>query len=147
VHLLVDLAWQCWIFPPLLVAVWLPLWFVPGRGRLRMWYAGLSPFAAAGVVLGIVTIVGGGAGSSDDSCGGPTSCAGAGQAAHWAYGLASISDIGMGIIVSSVIAAAVSLPLLVITAAVELPRLAAAKEAASSPHPRPDPTDARAPRP
>jgi hypothetical protein len=127
VDILVDLSWQCWILPASLVVVWTLLWFLPGRSRLRMWYAGLAPLVAvAGIVLGIVTLASGGD-PADDSCGGPSSCAGTGDAAHWANGLASISDLGVTIIANSVLGGAVSVVLLIITAAVDLPRLAAAK--------------------
>jgi hypothetical protein len=126
VHLLADLPWQCWILPVLLGAVWLLLWFVPVRDRTRMWFAGLAPLvSAAGIVLGVIVMFSGDS-TSDDSCAGPQSCGSAGHAAHWANGLASISDVGPAIVANALIAAALSLPLLVITAAVVLPRMAAA---------------------
>jgi hypothetical protein len=45
--------------------------------------------------------------------------------------LNSISGVGLVIVANALLAAAISLPLLVITAAVELPRMAADREAAS----------------
>jgi hypothetical protein len=132
VHLLAELPWQCWILPGLLVAVWLLLWAAPVRRRTRMWYAGLAPVVSvAAIVIGVVTMFGGGGDTVGDHCAESRPCGGGGQAAHWAYALNSVSGVGLVIVANALLAAALALPLLVITAAVELPRMAADREAAS----------------
>jgi hypothetical protein len=129
VHLLAELPWQCWILPILLMAVWLLLWVVPVRRRTRMWYAGMAPVACtAGIVIGVVTMFSVGGNNVGEHCAESRPCDG-GQAAHWAYALNSISGVGLAIVANALLAAAVSVPLLVITAAVELPRMAADREA------------------
>jgi hypothetical protein len=124
VRLLADLPRQSWILPVLLVTVWLLLWFVPVRSRTRMWYAGMAPVVSAvGIVLGLIIMFSGGRDAPDDPCAGPQSCG----AAHWGYALASIPFVGLAILANALAAAVISLPLLVITAAVELPRMAAGR--------------------
>jgi hypothetical protein len=130
VHLLAELPWQCWILPALLGAVWVLLWAVPVRRRTRMWFAGLAPVACvAGIVIGVVTMFSGTGNAVGDHCAESRPCDG-GQAAHWAYALNSVSGAGLVIVANALLAAALSLPLLVITAAVELPRMAADRDAA-----------------
>ncbi|GGK77354.1 hypothetical protein [Mangrovihabitans endophyticus] len=133
-HAFAFLTWPCWILPALLVAIWLLLWFARNGSRTRMWYAGTAPLVcAAGIVIGVVTMFTAGDRTPADSCAGPQSCAAAGHAAHWASSLSSMSDVGAFLVLNALIAAAVSLPLLVVTAAVELPRMAAARERTTVP--------------
>lgn len=130
-HLLTELPWQCWILPALLVAVWFLLWVAPVRRRTRMWFAGLAPVAGvAGIVIGVVTMFSGTGNTVGDHCAESNPCGG-GQAAHWGYALNSVSGVGLVIVANALLAAALSLPLLVITAAIELPRMAADHDAAA----------------
>jgi hypothetical protein len=132
VHLLTELPWQCWILPVLLVAVWSLLWAVPVRRRTRMWFAGMAPVVcAAGILIGLITMFSGDGNAVGDHCAESRPCGAGGEAAHWGYALNSISGTGLVIVANALLAAAISLPLLVITAAVELPRMAADREAAS----------------
>jgi hypothetical protein len=133
VHLLAELPWQCWILPVLLVAVWTLLWVVPVRRRTRMRYAGFAPPAClAGIVIGVITMFGADGNNVGEHCAETQSCGG-GQAAHWAYALNSVSGVGLAIVANALLAGCISLVLLVITAAVELPRIAADREAESRP--------------
>lgn len=131
VRVIAGLSWQCWVLPGLLVALWLLLWIAPVRRRTRMWYAGMAPVVcAAGIVAGVVAMFGFDGDTVGEHCAESRPCGG-GRAAHWAYALNSVSDLGLVIVANALLAAAVSLPLLLITAAVELPRMAAGREAAS----------------
>src|SRR4051794_5673235 len=105
-HLLAELPWQYWILPVLLVAVWLLLWIMPVRRRTRMWYAGLAPVACvAGVVIGVITMFTVDGNNVGEHCAESRPCGSGGQAAHWGYALNSISDVGVAIVVSALLAA------------------------------------------
>ena len=113
-----DLAWRCWIFPVLLLAVWILLWRVRAGRRLRLWFAGLAPVGAvAGIVLGLIVVLGSESDGPERTCPGCPS-----GAAHWAVSLNSISDVGLLILVNAVFALVLAVPLLIITLLVELTR-------------------------
>jgi len=123
VRLLAELPWPCWILAASLVALWALLWLLPVHGRTRMRFAGMAPAVClAAIVIGVATMVGLDGNSVGDHCAESRPCGG-GQAAHWAYALNSVSGLGLVIVANALLAAAVSLPLLVVTAAVELPRM------------------------
>ncbi|RSM52616.1 hypothetical protein DMB66_39850 [Actinoplanes sp. ATCC 53533] len=44
-----DLPWQCWALPALLVVAWTALWW--GSRRARLWFAGLTPPGAVVIIL------------------------------------------------------------------------------------------------
>ncbi|SBT53143.1 hypothetical protein [Micromonospora auratinigra] len=127
-RLLAELPGRWWILAALLVTTWLLLWRRPVHRRVRMWFAGLAPLVCAAVLAVGVTIISRDDGPAPGSCVDAGPC-GEGGSAHWAHSLAAISDTGLAVTANALLAGVVALPLLVVTAIVELFRTAAARSA------------------
>ena len=110
-ELISELRWQDVVLPVLLVVAWLLLWW-RGSRRIRLWYAGLTPLGAvAGFILGAVLAW------NNSACAG-AACDSRGMLAAGNDG--TMLDLGVSIMIKSVLAFAVAVALGLLTLVVEL---------------------------
>ena len=122
-ELIIGLPWACYLLSALLVVAWPLLWW-RGSRRIRLWWAGLTPLGAVAAYF-----LGGLVGSWGRN-GGAVPCTGGGGACDtaWEPGAgdsAAISDLGLVIMINSVLAFLVAVALGLLTLVVELVLLGA----------------------
>jgi hypothetical protein len=111
----VELKLSDWILPVLVLAIWVPSWWL-GTRRFRLWFALLAPWACVlGISLGLVLELSG-VDSQVDTC--TSSCAG-GAVQRWAATIDSPPPSIVWLQTSSLLALAVAAVLTVLTLIVE----------------------------